>query len=112
MGTYAATIGTAGYVTFDGQPGATKTGISVTAGSLQQVNFSYDKSAALTAVFATDGEHLLPSPLPGLRYRSRSLVLSHNLVLKCSSQRGRLRLRRIVQDKSSRVSSRVRGYIA
>ena len=41
-------------------------------------------------------QHTLnPSRLPGLRCRSR------NLVLKCNSQRGRLRLRQIVQDKSS-----------
>jgi hypothetical protein len=74
MGTYSASVGTAGYVTFDGQPSATKTGVTVTAGTLQQVNFSYDKSAALTAVFATDGEHALPSPLPGLTYFNQGLV--------------------------------------
>jgi type II secretory pathway pseudopilin PulG len=74
MGTYSASVGTAGYVTFDGQPSATKTGVTVTAGTLQQVNFSYDKSAALTAVFATDGVHALPSPLPGLTYFNQGLV--------------------------------------
>jgi type II secretory pathway pseudopilin PulG len=74
MGTYSAMIGTAGYVTFDGQPGATKTGITVTTGSLQQVNFTYDRSATLTAVFATDGVHGLPSPLPGLTYFNQGLT--------------------------------------
>jgi hypothetical protein len=74
MGTYSAMIGTAGYVTFDGQPGATKTGITVTTGTLQQVNFSYDRLAALTAVFATDGVHGLPSPLPGLTYFNQGLL--------------------------------------
>jgi prepilin-type N-terminal cleavage/methylation domain-containing protein len=74
MGTYSATIGTAGYVTFDGQAGATKTGITVTAGTLQQVNFSYDQAATLTAAFTTDGVHRLPSPLPGLTYFNQGLV--------------------------------------
>ncbi len=74
MGTYSAMIGTAGYVTFDGQPSATKTGITVTTGTLQQVNFSYDRSATLSAVFATDGVHGLPSPLPGLTYFNQGLT--------------------------------------
>ncbi len=74
MGTYTATIGTTGYVTFDGQPGATRSGISVTSGTLQQVNFSYDRAATFTATLASDGVHALPSPLPGLTYFNQGLV--------------------------------------
>jgi prepilin-type N-terminal cleavage/methylation domain-containing protein len=74
MGTYSAAISSAGYVTFDGQPGATKTGITVTAGTMQQVNFSYDRAATLMTAFATDGVHKLPSPLPGLTYFNQGLV--------------------------------------
>jgi type II secretory pathway pseudopilin PulG len=74
MGTYSAAIGTAGYVTFDGQPSAIKTGVTVTSGTLQQVNFTYDRSATLTAVFANDGVHALPAPLPGLTYFNQGLV--------------------------------------
>jgi prepilin-type N-terminal cleavage/methylation domain-containing protein len=76
MGTYSATIGTTGYVTFDGQPGSTKSGIVVTTGTLQQVNFSYDKAASLTAVLVSDGVHALPSPLPGLTYFNQGLLPS------------------------------------
>ncbi len=73
-GSYAATIGSAGYVTFDGQPGATKSGISVAAGTMQQVNFTYDRAATLTVTFAHDWHHGLPSPLPGLTYFNQGLV--------------------------------------
>ncbi len=74
MGTYSATIGTTGYITMDGQPGATKSGIAVTSGTLQQLSFSYDKAVTLTAAFTTDGVHALPSPLPGLTYFNQGLT--------------------------------------
>jgi prepilin-type N-terminal cleavage/methylation domain-containing protein len=74
MGTYSATIGSTGYITMDGQLGATKSGIVAATGTLQQVSFSYDRAVSLTAAFTTDGVHALPSPLPGLTYFNQGLT--------------------------------------
>jgi type II secretory pathway pseudopilin PulG len=74
MGSYTATIGSTGYVTFDGQPGSSKSGISVTAGTLQQVNFTYDQAATLVVALPDDHHHARPAPLPGLVYFNPGLV--------------------------------------
>jgi hypothetical protein len=74
MGNYVPSINTAGYVTFDGQLSAIKPAVTVAAGTLQQVNFSYDRSATLTLSYAATSGYALPSPLPGLTYFNQGLV--------------------------------------
>jgi prepilin-type N-terminal cleavage/methylation domain-containing protein len=65
MGTYTASVNAAGYVTFDGQPSAAKS-IAVTAGTLGQLSFSYDRAVTLQATVATLSGYAVPTPLSPL----------------------------------------------
>jgi hypothetical protein len=65
FGTYTATLNVPGYRTLDGQPTASKT-TTVSSGTMQQIPFSYDRSATVTATMETLPGWSLPSALPQL----------------------------------------------
>jgi prepilin-type N-terminal cleavage/methylation domain-containing protein len=59
-GTYTASLSDSGYVDFYGVASPTKTA-AVTAGTLQQLSFSYDKKARLDVTLSTDAGYALPT---------------------------------------------------
>jgi prepilin-type N-terminal cleavage/methylation domain-containing protein len=63
LGSYTATLNTAGYVTSDGLTTTSKT-VSVAAGTLQVVPFAYDRAASITTTLSTLTGYNLPSTLP------------------------------------------------
>jgi len=71
-GTYTASLNTPGYVDFYGAQAPTKS-VVVTAGSLSQVQFNYDKAAALTVALTTQAGYALPTALPGLTLANTGL---------------------------------------
>jgi prepilin-type N-terminal cleavage/methylation domain-containing protein len=67
-GTYTASVGEPGYVTFDGLPSATRS-TTVLPGKLNQVPLiSYDKAATFHTHMQTLPGHVLPSPQPWLTF--------------------------------------------
>ena len=76
MGSYTASINSAGFVTFDGLTSSSKPPTTVTAGTLTQLNFAYDRASSIVVSYADDGVHALPTPLPGLTYFNTGLLPS------------------------------------
>jgi prepilin-type N-terminal cleavage/methylation domain-containing protein len=60
-GTYTATLNQTGYVDNYGNQTASKT-VALTAGSLSQLTFNYDRSATLTVTMQTTSGYALPTP--------------------------------------------------
>jgi type II secretory pathway pseudopilin PulG len=71
-GAYTASLNTAGYVDYYGSQSASKA-VTVTSGSLTQVQFSYDLAATLAVTLGTEGGFALPGTLPKLTLSNTGL---------------------------------------
>jgi prepilin-type N-terminal cleavage/methylation domain-containing protein len=71
-GTYTTAINQAGYVDFYGNQNSTKT-VVVSAGTLQQIQVSYDRAATVTVTMSTQVGFSVPTSLPMLTLANTGL---------------------------------------